>query len=41
MADDVKKLLSDYIAEHRAGGKADPLDYLDRAGAPTAPSSRS
>lgn len=33
MADDVTKLLSEYIAEHRAGGKADPLEYVDRAGA--------
>ena len=32
MADDVKKLLSEYIAEHRAGGEADPLAYLERAG---------
>jgi hypothetical protein len=31
MADDVKQLLSEYIAEHRAGGEADPLAYLDRA----------
>ena len=31
MADDVQKLLSEYIAEHRAGGEADPLVYLDRA----------
>ena len=31
MADDVQKLLSEYIAEHRAGGAADPLVYLDRA----------
>ncbi len=29
MADDVQKLLSEYIAEHRAGGEADPLAYLD------------
>ena len=27
---DVEKLLSEYIAEHRAGGEADPLEYLDR-----------
>ena len=27
---DVEQLLSEYIAEHRAGGKADPLEYLDR-----------
>jgi hypothetical protein len=27
---DVEKLLSDYIAEHRAGGKADPLEYLEK-----------
>lgn len=27
---DVEKLLSEYIAEHRAGGEADPLAYLDR-----------
>ncbi|MGH2987880.1 MAG: hypothetical protein ACRDLO_14490 [Solirubrobacterales bacterium] len=27
---DVEKLLSGYIAEHRAGGEADPLTYLDR-----------
>ena len=27
---DVEKLLSEYIAEHRAGGEADPLTYLDR-----------
>lgn len=32
MADDVKKLLSEYIAEHRAGGEADPLAYLERIG---------
>ena len=31
MADAVEKLLSEYIAEHRAGGKADPLEYLGRA----------
>lgn len=31
MADDVTKLLSDYIAEHRAGGEADPIAYLERA----------
>lgn len=27
---DVEKLLSEYIAEHGAGGKADPLEYLNR-----------
>lgn len=27
---DVEQLLSQYIAEHRAGGTADPLEYLDR-----------
>jgi hypothetical protein len=27
---DVEKLLSEYIAEHRAGGAADPVEYLDR-----------
>jgi hypothetical protein len=27
---DVEKLLSEYIAEHRAGGEADPLAYLAR-----------
>ena len=27
---DVDKLYSDYIAEHKAGGKADPLEYLNR-----------
>jgi hypothetical protein len=27
---DVEQLLSEYIAEHRAGGEADPLAYLDR-----------
>jgi hypothetical protein len=26
----VEQLLSEYIAEHRAGGKADPLEYLGR-----------
>lgn len=26
----VDKLLSEYIAEHMAGGKADPLEYLNR-----------
>ena len=31
MADDVRDLLSEYIAEHRAGGEADPLVYLARA----------
>ena len=42
MADDVKKLLSDYIAEHRAGGEADPIAYhRARRRAPTAPSSPS
>ena len=28
---DVERLLSEYIAEHRAGGEADPVAYLDRA----------
>jgi hypothetical protein len=28
---DVERLLSEYIAEHRAGGEADPLAYLARA----------
>ena len=28
---DVDRLLADYIAEHRAGGEADPRDYLARA----------
>jgi hypothetical protein len=27
---DIERLLSDYIAEHRAGGAADPLEYMDR-----------
>ena len=27
---DVEKLLSEYIAEHRAGGAADPIGYLDQ-----------
>jgi hypothetical protein len=27
---DVERLLSEYIAEHRAGGEADPLEYLER-----------
>ncbi|MGH2954094.1 MAG: hypothetical protein ACRDK9_08760 [Solirubrobacterales bacterium] len=27
---DVERLLSDYIAEHRKGGEANPLEYLDR-----------
>ncbi|MQA75980.1 MAG: hypothetical protein GEU88_16880 [Solirubrobacterales bacterium] len=27
---DVERLLSEYIAEHRAGGRADPLEYLER-----------
>lgn len=27
---DVDRLLSDYISEHRAGGEADPLAYLDQ-----------
>lgn len=27
---DVEQLLSDYIAEHRAGGEADPVEYLDQ-----------
>src|SRR5688500_6415954 len=27
---DVDRLLSEYIAEHRAGGEADPVEYLDR-----------
>jgi len=27
---DVDRLLSDYIAEHRGGGEADPVEYLDR-----------
>lgn len=31
MADDVKKLLSEYIAEHRAGGEADPVAFVERA----------
>ncbi len=31
MADDVKKLLSDYIVEHRAGGEADPIAFIERA----------
>jgi hypothetical protein len=31
MAEDVDKLLSEYIAEHRAGGTANPRAYLDRA----------
>ena len=25
---DVDRLLADYIAEHRAGGEADPREYL-------------
>jgi len=28
---DVDRLLADYIAEHRAGGEADPTEYLSRA----------
>jgi hypothetical protein len=28
---DVTRLLADYIAEHRAGGEADPREYLSRA----------
>ena len=28
---DVDRLLADYIAEHRAGGEADPREYLSRA----------
>ena len=28
---DVQRLLAEYIAEHRAGGGADPIEYLDRA----------
>jgi hypothetical protein len=28
---DVQRLLTDYIAEHRAGGEADPRKYLSRA----------
>ena len=28
---DVDRLLADYIAEHRAGGEADPSEYLTRA----------
>lgn len=31
----VENLLSEYIAEHRAGGEADPLAYLERAGEDT------
>src|SRR5262245_19137684 len=31
MAEAIDKLLSAYIAEHRAGGEADPLAYLHRA----------
>ena len=27
---DVDKLYTDYIAEHKAGGKADPLEYLNQ-----------
>jgi hypothetical protein len=27
---DVDRLLNDYVAEHRAGGEADPLEYLSR-----------
>ena len=27
---DVERLLTEYIAEHRAGGEADPIAYLDR-----------
>jgi hypothetical protein len=27
---DLEKLLSEYIAEHRAGGAADPIEYLDQ-----------
>ncbi len=29
---DVERLLTEYIAEHRAGGEADPIAYLDRVG---------
>ena len=39
MADD-DKLLSEYIAEHRAGGEADPLAYSTAPATPTAPSWR-
>lgn len=28
---DIQRLLTEYIAEHRAGGEADPGDYLSRA----------
>ena len=28
---DIERLLADYIAEHRAGGEADPREYLSRA----------
>jgi hypothetical protein len=28
---DVERLLADYIAEHRAGGEADPREYLSQA----------
>ena len=37
MAEDVDKLLSEYITEHRAGGEADPTAYLDRAAAADRP----
>lgn len=30
MSDPVEQLLREYIAEHRAGGEADPLAFLDR-----------
>jgi hypothetical protein len=31
---DVDRLFSEYVAEHRAGGPADPFDYLARVEAP-------
>ena len=37
---DVDRLLAEYIAEHRAGGEADPREYLSRVSAPSEPSLR-
>ena len=31
---DIDRLFADYIAEHRAGGDADPTEYLSRVSAP-------
>ena len=32
---DVDRLLAEYVAEHRAGGEADPREYLSRASPPS------